>query len=162
MKNIELFDACAGYLFERLYAAFPICIDFVVDEEMEELLKIPETKKLVDDALALGVFEGEDVKTVISSTVLWLAHNGYVEFASSYPETDRPVIAMPYEYFRCLQLTQKGLGLMISQVPKSIRRSARLGDVIVSRVKDGALKEAGKLITDAIVAFGVERLAGER
>lgn len=160
MKNIALFDACSGYLFDRLYRAFPLCIDFAPKEDIEEMEKDPQIKKLIEDSEAAGIFKQGDTETLFSSTVLWLAHNDFIEFATSSPRTDRPHIAMPYDFFGCVQLTQKGLGLMTSHPPKSLKRSARLGEEIVKQVKEGSLKEAGKMITGAIVGYGADRLAG--
>ena len=157
MRNIELFDIYASYLFNKLYEMFPLCV--TIESVDKEVALIDETFEEEFRKLNIQI-EQEQKNIIFSETILWLTNNGFIDYKSSYPDTKRPAAPMPYQYFMCITLTIKGLNLLTSPKPKSINKHKKLGEEIVEKVKHGSLIEAGKMITenmfDFLITKGIE------
>ncbi len=154
MKNIELFDIYASYLFNKLYQEFPKCATIDnVDKEIEAI-----DEEFAEEFKKLNIqLPAEEKNIIFSETILWLTNNGFIDYKTSYPDTKRPAAPMPYGYFLCITLTIKGLNLLTSPKPKSISKHRKLGDEIVEKVKHGSLVEAGKMLTENMFEFVVRK-----
>ena len=89
--------------------------------------------------------------------MLWLTNNGFIDFKTSYPDSKRPAYPLEYSNFMCVSLTLKGLNLLTSPKPKSINKSKKLGEEIAEKVKQGSLLEAGKMLTENMFDFIIEK-----
>ena len=154
MDNIKLFDLYSSFIFSELYKNFPKCINFEdidkivlsLEKDNKEIQRITENMEL------------EERNIIFSETLLWLTNNGFIDFAKAYPDTKRPILAMPYQYFMCVSLTIKGLNLLNSPKPKSLNKTKKLGEEIYEKIKQGSFIEAGKILTDGMFEFASERI----
>jgi len=147
MKNIELFDAYAGYALERMYQKFPLCVDFIPKEEIARI-----DGESGDDT--------ERRTLVFCATLLWLERNGFLRIALSEPTNRNAVVPMVYHQFICVELTIDGLNLLRSPTPKSISKKS-VGDDIIDKVKSGLFTEAGRIATRAMFEYGIKKAIGE-
>jgi len=145
-ENIKLFDTFAGYAFEKMYKAFPLCVEFQVEDDIKKIASI----KSAD----------EQINIIFSSTLIWLERNGFIHIHSSFPDNRNAIIPMVYQEFLCVELTLNGLNLLTSPVPKTLSKKS-VGDEIVTKVKSGMYTEAGKLATKAMFEYGLNKF-GER
>ncbi len=138
MDNIKLFDAYTAYVFQKIYENFPKCINF---EPLKELKNIQDTTN----------FSEEEKGIIFCETMLWLEENGFLKIKNKIPPTDRPLEPMLYQGFYCVRLTIKGLNLLSLPKPKTFDK--KVGEEIISKVKQGLFTEAGKIITQSMFEF---------
>jgi hypothetical protein len=144
-KNIKLFDMYSGYIFEKLYKKFPLCVDFVPDNELEQIYSSDD----ID----------EDNMLVFCSTLTWLERNSFIHIASSSPQNRKATMPMIYHSFSCVELTLDGLNLLTSPTPKTLSKKS-VGDDIVEKVKSGMFGEAGRIATKAMFEYGIKKVTG--
>ncbi len=147
MENIKIFDAYAGYIFEKIYKNFPLCVDFAPYKEIE----------------AVDAAPGEEIERkvlIFCATILWLERNGFIRIAMSEPTNRNAVVPLIYRNFMCVELTIEGLNLLTSPAPKTLDKKS-VGEEIVKKVKSGMFTEAGKIATKAMFEYGVKKVIGE-
>jgi len=146
MQNIKLFDMYSGYIFEKLYKKFPLCVDFVPESELKNI----HNSDNFDEENAL----------VLCSTLTWLERNKFIHIASSSPDNRNATMPMIYHSFSCVELTLNGLNLLTSPAPKTLSKKS-VGDDIVEKVKSGMFAEAGRIATKAMFEYGIKKVTGE-
>ena len=136
--NIQVFDLMAAKILERLYLDFPRCINLITENELRNSAEQLSRFKL--DSATEG--------TLYSETLFWLKSNGFIRFA--YP-TQRPETPTAIPEFSCVELTLDGLKLLKAPAPKTIQNGKTLGDEIAEKFRNGLIREAGKLMADALM-----------
>ena len=145
-ENIKLFDTFAGFAFNKMYKAFPLCVEFKVNDDIKQIASIKNAS--------------EQTNIIFSSTLIWLERNGFIRIHSSFPDNRDAVVPMVYQEFLCVELTLDGLNLLTSPTPKTLNKNS-VGEEIVTKVKSGMYTEAGRIATKAMFEYGIKKVTGE-
>lgn len=138
LKNIEFFDVCVVHIANRLYEAFPRCIDVEVYDELQEEHFVHIDHK---DERAL----------IFTHTMWWLQENGFLLF--SEPSSRPNLSDQPESLFTCVRLTAHGL-LILKSPPQSIQKHENIGEGLKTALRSiGPEKIAGASV-DLIVGLG--------
>lgn len=151
MSNIALFDTAVIYVADKLYEAFPVCINM---KTYDEIRKIPWGSHVDEEQKAL----------IFSETLFWLEENGFLNFSGhkgrlqikdSSPEAS---VA-----FSCVRLSVAGLNLLKAP-PPSLESKESFGEKISKGLKEAVSKQASSMMaelgTEFMVSLGKQMSGG--
>jgi len=136
--NIKFFDSFTAIILDEIYKKFPLCIDLYTDEVINNLSDKIDTKTQTE----------ENLKVIFSETMSWLSVNDFISY--KYPTTNRPARTHKIEKFLCITLSLKGLNLLKSPIPETIKDKT-VGNELVALIKEGSIKKATEIVTSAIL-----------
>lgn len=123
MKNIEMFNTITAGVFAELYKAFPKPVLLQCEEFC---LK----------------YEAKGAEDICKATVEFLEAEGLVRFKS----------ASGHGHFAHISLTMRGFAVL-KKVPDSVKPHESVGELLVEKLKSGAVNIASDVIQNALLGM---------
>ena len=140
MNNIRHFDTAVIYMADKLYAAFPVCLNIKTYNEID---------KIHWD----GDIDRELKALMLSETIFWLEENGFLNFSKNDGrlkiKDDTPE---PSTSFTCVRLSVSGLNLLKSP-PPSLETKESFGEKISRGLKEAVSKQASNMMAELGTEF---------
>ena len=136
-NNMKYFDIFCTLILSDIYKKFPLCITISANDIVERF--DTEIQNTLDMKLK---------KMLFSETMYWLTNNEFISY--NHPKFTRPAGTLISEEFLCVTLSLKGLGLVKSPIPNTLKEKS-VGEEVLSNLKDGAISAAAETLVSAII-----------